>query len=144
MGRISRIELGLGMAELFAKRSTCGRLNVGCVITRNGRIVASGYNGPLKSTFPGLPNEFKTCMCNTDKPCTKSIHAEANAIAFSARNGIALEGTTMYCTHSPCVKCAELIIQAGIDAVVFKEVFRDDLGIQLLTANKVNTMLYVD
>ena len=146
MTRITRGKLYTQVAKLFAERSTCGRLQVGCVITRDGRIIATGYNGPPKKYEPANFYPFETqdgsCSCDTDLPCTKSIHAEANAIAYSARNGIALEGTTIYCTHSPCLKCSELIIQAGIKEVVFIEYFRDAEGIQLLKANNINVNLY--
>ena len=149
MKRITRDKLYTEIAKLFSQRSTCGRLQVGCVITRDGRIIASGYKWPLKATYSrGLgiigkskvledPFSKERCGCNLNEPCTKSIHAEANAISFAARNGIILEGTTMYCTHSPCLKCAELIIQAGVEQVIFIEHFRDADGLQLLIANNV-------
>lgn len=154
MKRITRDKLYTEIATLFSQRSTCGRLQVGCVITRDGRIIASGYNGPMKpiyhsslgmmgrSKLQEYPGKDERCGCNLDEPCTKSIHAEANAISFAARNGIALEGTIMYCTHSPCPKCAELIIQSGIEKVIFVENFRDDEGLQLLITNNVQVAKY--
>ncbi len=140
MKRITRDNLYTEIAKLFSQRSTCGRLQVGCVITRDGRIIASGYNGPTK----GNERVWNTsvCGCDLSKPCTKAIHAEANAIAYSARNGIALMGTTLYCTHSPCLKCAELIVQAGISEVIFIEHFRDQEGLQLLKANSIVVRKY--
>lgn len=141
MIRITRDKLYTEIAQLFSQRSTCGRLQVGCVITRDGRIIASGYNGPPKFRPPDgrylVKGSTEICKCDLEKPCERSIHAEANAISYSARNGIALEGTTMYCTHSPCSKCAELIIQAGIAQVVFVEHFRDEAGLQLLKDNNI-------
>jgi len=136
--RISRKELYMEIAQLFSKRSTCGRLQVGCAIVRNGRIIASGYNGAL----PGDRN-INGCNCDLNKPCEKAVHAEANAIAFAAQNGIKLKGSTIHVTHSPCLKCAELIIQAGIFEVVYKELFRDDKGLLLLKANNIQIGEYV-
>lgn len=135
--RISREELYISMAELMAKRSTCGRLNVGCIITRDGRIIATGYNGPIKKHKHC--NEYN---CEKDKPCTISIHAEANAISFAARNGVVLENSVMYITHAPCLKCAELMIQSGIKEVIYKEDFRTTDGIDLLIANTIYIQKY--
>ena len=144
MKRITRDKLYTEIAKLFSQRATCGRLQVGCVITRDGRIIASGYNGPPRGKL--LANQARLvdekCHCDLTQPCTQSIHAEANAISFAARNGIALEGTTMYCTHSPCPKCAELIIQSGIEKVIFIEHFRDAEGLQLLITNNVQVAKY--
>lgn len=135
--RITREKLYIEIATLFSQRSTCGRLKVGCTLIRDGRIICSGYNGSLKSSRMG-----DICNCDLNKPCDKSVHAEANAIAFAAKNGIALQGSTLYVTHSPCIKCTELIVQAGIIEVVYKELFRDSSGLLFLKANKVNVTEY--
>jgi dCMP deaminase len=142
MKRITRDKLHTEIAKLFSQRSTCGRLQVGCVITRDGRVIASGYNGPLAPAYKKVKDSNQMCKCNLIEPCGISIHAEANAIAYSARNGISLDGTTIYCTHNPCLKCSELIIQAGIIRVVFVEHFRDANGIQLLIANEIEVTKY--
>lgn len=132
--RISRNELYITIAETFAKRSTCGRLQVGCAIVKDGRIICCGYNGVLPLS-PG-------CKCDLNKPCERSIHAEANAISYAAKNGIALRGSTLYVTHSPCLKCAELVIQAGIKEVIYKELFRSEEGLLLLNNNDIPTFKY--
>lgn len=120
MERIERTELNLQIAELISKRGTCKRLQVGAVITQDYRIVATGYNGPLPSEYSC--NERN---CELNQSCTRAVHAEANAIFFAAKKGIALEGATLYCMYSPCTDCAEAIVQAGIKTVVFREFFRD-------------------
>lgn len=135
--RISREELYISIAELIAKRSTCGRLNVGCVITREGRIIASGYNGPTKNS-----EHCNDSICNTEDTCKRSIHAEANAIAHAARFGISLQGTVIYCTHLPCLKCSELIVQSGITEVIYLDDFRDLSGKDFLIKNKVYVERY--
>lgn len=129
-GRISRDKLYMEIAELFALRSTCLRGKVGAVAIRDKRIIATGYNGS--------PEGFDHCTdetCNTDHPCENTIHAEANLIAFAARAGISLEGTTLYCTHSPCKKCAQLIIQSGIRYIIYKNQHRDTSGLDLILNN---------
>ena len=135
--RINRQDLFIQIAQLFSKRSTCGRLNVGCIIVKDNRIISSGYNGPLSTERLG-----DKCKCDLKVPCEKSIHAEANSISFAAKYGIALEGAILYSTHSPCIKCAELIVQSGIKQVVFKESFRDDTGILFLRKNNIHTLNY--
>ena len=115
------------IALLISERGTCERLQVGAILVKDNRIIATGYNGPP----PGL-SECGQDVCDTSKPCTRAIHAEANLIAHCAKIGIATADTILYVTHSPCLKCAELIAQAGIRKVVFGSKFRDDGGIKLL------------
>lgn len=131
--RITRDELYIEVANSFAKRGTCARLQVGAVAVFDGRIICTGYNGALKNGR----NPSHSCNCDTTKPCEKAIHAEANLISFAAKNGIALQGSTLYVTHSPCLKCSELIIQSGIVSVVYDSKFRDQSGIELLTKNHI-------
>ena len=126
--RITREGLFIQMASLMAKRATCGRLQVGAIVTSpDNRVIATGYNGPLK----GVKN-CSTLVCDLTKPCSRAIHAEANTIAFAAKNGIALQGTTIFCTHQPCLKCAELIITSGIARVYFLHSYRIQDGLELL------------
>lgn len=75
--------------------------------------------------------------CDLRISCEHSIHAEANAIAFAAKVGIALEGSSLYCTTSPCIKCAELIIQSGIIKVFYTTRYRDISGISILEESLV-------
>jgi dCMP deaminase len=125
--RITREEMLTEMARTVAKRSTCQRLQVGCVIALGGRVLSLGYNG--------APSGFPDCdpsLCNVNAPCTRTIHAEANAIAFAAKVGINLSGSIICCTHSPCLDCAKLIINSGIREIYFLEVYRDESPIELL------------
>lgn len=114
--RITREELYIKMASLIALRGTCKRKQVGCIITRDNRIISTGYNGPVKGQQHCNPS-----FCEILTSCTNAIHAEANAIAFAAREGVKLDGATLYCTLAPCKKCSELIIQTGIKEVIFFE-----------------------
>lgn len=126
MARITREDLFMGCAELFAQRSTCLRGQVGAVAVINGRIMATGYNG-APSGHPHCTPE----TCNDQGPCTNSIHAEANLIAFAAKAGVSLQDATLYCTHLPCLKCAQLIVQSGIKQVIWKNPYHDESGLQL-------------
>lgn len=112
-------------AEVWATASHAKRNQVGCVITKDRRIMATGYNG----TLPGDTN-----ICEDDSGKTKDsvAHAEQNALMFCARNGIPTQGCHIYVTLSPCTHCAKLIIAAGISKVFYKEQYRCTEGLDLL------------
>lgn len=128
--RPSREQTLMEVAELYAKRSTCSRANVGVVIAHEGRILGTGYNGGPA----GMPH----CDHSLDPPdysgCRTSVHAEANAIAFAAKYGIRLSGAELYTTFSPCLSCAQLIINAGIIKVGIRNEYRLKDGEDLLRA----------
>lgn len=128
--RPTREETYLAIAEIISQRSTCKRGHVGCVITMENRIITTGYNGTVKKD--------KCTHCNLDEPCTEAVHAEANAIAFAAKDGISIKGATLYCTHCPCHECAKLIIQSGITNVVYKYEYRKIEGYHLLRLMGIN------
>lgn len=114
----------IATAELWATRSTCSRLHVGCVIHRGGRILVQGYNG-APAGMPHCDYEHEPADC-------LAVHAEQNAIAWAARVGVGLEGSSMVCTHQPCLSCARSIINAGIIDVLFVEEYRLKDGLDLL------------
>lgn len=132
--RISRDEMFLEMARIVAKRSTCQRSKVGALIVRGGRPISCGYNGPVS----GAPEckEIDGCL---GAGCDRSIHAELNSILFAAKAGISVDGCTLYCTLSPCIKCAQAIVNAGIRRVVYLDEYRKDDGVVFLTQNMVQT-----
>lgn len=142
MERITREALNIQIASLIAKRGTCKRLQVGAVITRDNRIVATGYNGPARNQEHC--NDF---MCNTDTPCRRAIHAEANAIvslkgSSTVYNGIFYQGEyILYCTHNPCLGCAITILEdTPIKKVYYLNLFRSVDGIQLLKLNGIQVI----
>lgn len=113
-------ETVMDLAELLTKRATCPRAQVGAVITIDRRIIATGYNGAPTGAAHCLQ---VGCLMDGDH-CVRSVHAEANAIAQLARFGVATGGAAqLWTTHSPCLNCAGLIVQAGIEAVVYKNVY---------------------
>lgn len=130
MNRISRDELLILQAMLTSLRSTCGRRQVGAILAIDGRIISSGYAGAPS----GMPHCSLSCLqaSNALGGCTRTAHAEANAIAYAARRGLATEGATCYTTLSPCPTCAKSLINAGIVRVVYAEEYRDPSGIELL------------
>lgn len=137
--RITRDEMLLLMARMAAKRSTCARLHVGAIIARDHRPIVTGYNGaPAGMAHCEHDYEMIIDMGGTiQEGCEISVHAEANAIAYAARAGIALEGAELFCTNEPCYKCSQLIINAGIIRVVFNQPYRLHDGVALLRAAKL-------
>lgn len=125
------------VAKLISTWSTCLKENrhVGAVITKDNRILATGYNG--------APSKIETCQnrnsCNKvtsnlkSQECCYAVHAEQNAIAQAAKLGISIEGGTLYCTHSPCAVCAKSIINSGIKRVIFDNFYPDRFALDLLS-----------
>lgn len=138
--RINREQMLLEVAQVVAKRGTCSRAQVGVVIARNGRIISTGYNGAPA----GMPH----CDHSNDPPniggCEVVEHAERNAIAYSARYGVALDGAQMFCTHAPCLSCAKSIINAGIESVGYITPYRLTEGLDLLRAAKIRVLPFLE
>lgn len=120
------------VVEIVAGRSTCERLHVGAVIAREGRIISTGYNG--------APAGLAHCYndgCELDpetKRCSRTVHAEINAIAYAARFGTAIEDTELFTTDAPCLDCAKAIINSGIKKVLWLRDYHDGRGVDLLWA----------
>jgi dCMP deaminase len=117
------------IAFVVSRRGTCERAQVGAVISRDGRIISTGYVGA-----PAGAEHCTSvgCRLGNHNGCVRTVHAEANAIAYAARAGTATESAELFCTHSPCEPCAKLIISAGIRRVVYATRYRDETGIGLL------------
>ncbi len=113
-------EVAIEMTRSIAKRSSCSKRQVGAVITKGGRIISSGYAGAP----PGMPHcidDGVGCLLDANGKCIRTIHAEQNAIAVAAKNGISLEGGVLFCTVQPCYSCAKLIIAGGIKKVIYTD-----------------------
>lgn len=127
----------MDIAHVAATRSNCSRRQVAAVLVRDRRIISTGYNG--------TPRGVKNCCdggcprCNSNTPSGSNLHeclcshAEENAIVQAAYHGIAVKGSTLYTTYSPCLLCAKMIINAGIVEVVYHEHYSiDDVSTRLL------------
>lgn len=136
--RITREKLNRTIVESVALRSSCSRRWVGALITMDNRILATGYNGAP----PGMPHCIDVgCLHGPDGGCIRSVHAEANAIAFAARNGVRLEGAHLWCSLTPCRSCSNLIISSGITRVYALNLYRDLSGPELLFQAKVPVLI---
>lgn len=136
----------LSMTYLMAQRGTCSRQQNGAIIARDGRPLSCGYNGAPRNMphcvhAPSELSERDTSGQRTG--CPTSVHAEANAVAFAARHGIALDDAWIYVTTTPCLTCAQLVINAGINTVVAHRQYRLSDGVDLLRAAGVK-VLYFD
>ena len=125
--RLSRPDLFMSVAELFGRRSSCPRAEVGAIAVLEGRIIASGYVGASH----GQPHCTQVGCDMENGHCVRSVHAEANLVAWAARVGTSLLGTTVWCTHAPCKNCAKLFSNTGIRALVWKNLYTPN-GIGLL------------
>ena len=123
------------VAQLCANNSYALKLKVGAVIVKDNQIISDGFNG----TPCGFENRCETKNINGElKTLPYVLHAESNAILKCAKYGKSTNGATLYITHSPCIECAKLIIQAGIVRVVYLDVYRTIDGIVILRKSGIN------
>ena len=115
-------EYFMSTAILIASRSSCERLNVGCVLVSGGehknRIIVAGYNGFLAGAA------HKSCVRDGHEQAT--VHAEQNAISDAARRGVSVNGSTAYITHFPCINCAKILAAAGVKSVKYLHDYHND------------------
>ena len=111
-----------------ARRSTCPRAAVGAVIVRDKRILTTGYNGAPS----GLPHCTEAGCLMVNDHCVRTLHAEQNAIIQGALHGVDVSDGTIYVTHQPCLVCAKMIINAGIDRVVYAGDYPDEIACAFL------------
>lgn len=139
----------MSMAELTATRSTCLRRQVGAVIVQDKHIVATGYNGAPK----GIPHceELGGCLreamgipSGERHELCRALHAEQNAIIQAATLAQSIEGATIYITHQPCIICAKMIINAGIQRIVVKEGYPDALSVDMLAEAGLKIVMHED
>lgn len=137
------------MAELTAQRSTCLRRHVGAVIVKDKHIIATGYNGAPRGITHcdekggclreklGVPSGERHELC-------RALHAEQNAIIQAATLGQSIEGATIYITNQPCVICAKMIINAGIERIVVKDGYPDELSVEILAEAGLRIVMLKD
>ncbi|NMA67159.1 MAG: cytidine deaminase [Clostridiaceae bacterium] len=136
----------MSIVELVKTRSTCLRRQVGALIVKDKRILASGYNGApvgckhcdevgcLREKL-GVPSGQRHEIC-------RATHAEQNAIVQAAYSGTSVKDSTLYVTTQPCVLCAKLAINAGINKIVFKGDYPDELAMALLKEAGIRVLKY--
>lgn len=139
-------EVFMEIAYTWAKRATCLRRRVGAVIAKDKQQLTAGYNGAprgvphcaemggcLRAKL-GIPSGQRAEIC-------RGTHAEQNAITQAAKFGISIEGSTLYCNTFPCVICAKMILNAGIETVVYDSDYDDPLSKEILAQQNLLTLL---
>ena len=139
-------EYFMDIVELVKTRSTCLRRQVGAVIVKNKRILATGYNGVptgiehcekvgcLRQKY-NVPSGQRHELC-------RAVHAEQNAIVQAAMAGTSIQGATIYINAQPCSLCAKMIINAGINKIIFKGEYPDELAMKMLKEAGVRVVRY--
>ena len=133
----------LRIAQLVAQRSTCTRRQVGAVIVKENRLLATGYNGAPNGVAHcyqvpgGCLREAQKIPSGQRQELCRGLHAEQNAFLQAAAFGVPLKGGDLYCTHQPCITCGKMIINAGIKRVVFLGDYPDELSLEMLKEGKI-------
>lgn len=129
------LEAFMKTAETWAECSTAVRLHVGAVVVKEDRVISIGYNG-MPSGWDNTC-EYVEYDDNGDPLGTKTkpevLHAETNAIAKLARSSESGLGSTLFVTHAPCLDCAKLVYQSGINSVYYRNSYRDTAGLEFLS-----------
>lgn len=118
MERISWDQYFSRIVMTTSERSPCERLQVGCLLVHENRIVSQGYNGFL----PGCPHESIV----RDNHEQATLHAEQNALMDCAKRGVSCNGCTAYITHFPCIICTRLLLAGGIKKIKYVNDYKND------------------
>ena len=116
--RLSWDEYFSKIVRVTSERSPCKRLQVGCLLVKENRIISQGYNGFL----PGCPHE--SILRDNHEQAT--LHAEQNALMDCAKRGVSCKGATAYITHYPCIICARLLLAAEIKKIKYIDDYKND------------------
>ena len=144
------IDAHMEAAEVYSKLSSAVRLKVGCVIVKDNTIIGIGYNG-MPSGWDNSCEDVEWTYDNRDtwydqdwryceekkqyyrlKTKSEVLHAETNCLAKVSRSTNSSEGATLFVTHAPCLDCAKLIHQSGINSVYYRNQYRSDSGLKFL------------
>lgn len=133
------------IADLVKTRATCPRRSVGALIVKDKHILCTGYNGAPKGISHCPPNGGSTdwpAGCLRAGHCIRALHAEQNALLQAAMLGIACQGATIYVTCQPCNNCAKMIINAGIQRVIYEGDYPDDFSLELFRESNMEVFRY--
>ena len=131
-------------AEVYSQLSSARRLQVGCVVVKDNTIIGIGYNGMPsgwdndceKRSYTELDEKYQFLDEDGSHYSLKTrpevLHAETNAIAKIARSTNSSDGASLFVTHAPCLDCAKIIHQAGINSVYYRNTYRDTTGVDFL------------
>jgi dCMP deaminase len=146
------VDAHMAAAEVYSKLSSAKRLQVGCVVVKDNTIIGIGYNG-MPSGWDNecevlIPEqeivdiESRSITYIEERLVTKSevLHAETNALTKIAKSTNSSDGASLFVTHAPCIDCAKLIYQSGINSVYYRNSYRDENGLNFLRQCKLEVM----
>ena len=130
------VDAHMDVAEVYSRLSTAKRLQVGCVVVKDNTIIGIGYNGMPSGWDNNCEEEF---IVEEDEKFIKSLktkpevlHAETNALAKIAKSTNSSDGASMFITHAPCIDCAKLVYQSGINSVYYRNSYKNTEGLDFL------------
>lgn len=136
----------MNVAELTSKLSHAKRLQVGAVIVKGNKILATGYNGMPSGWDNKCEDEITVFINGLDEKELRTkpevLHAESNALMKVSASTESSQDSTLFCTHAPCIDCAKLIFQSGIISVYYRNQYRNNIGIEFLEKSGVNVTQY--
>ena len=137
-------EYFMDVAHAIRQRADCTRRHVGSILVKDKRIISTGYNGTPRGTKNCSEGGCERCNSSEEKyPKGSSLekcacsHAEENSIVQAALHGVSTKGAILYTTNSPCTICSKMLINAGIERIVFEGEYPDELGTALLNEAKI-------
>ncbi|MBN1881573.1 MAG: cytidine/deoxycytidylate deaminase family protein [Deltaproteobacteria bacterium] len=133
----------MDITDLVAQRSTCLRRQVGAVLVKDRNILSTGYNGAPRGLAHcievGCLREQQNVPSGEKHELCRGLHAEQNAIIQAAYHGVSIRGATLYCTTLPCIICTKMLINAGIQKIVYREGYADPLSRSMLDEAGIDT-----
>jgi len=139
--RPSYDEYFMEMAHVVKKRSTCLRRQVGAILVKHKHILSTGYNGAPKGlahcSEVGCLREKMHVPSGERHELCRGLHAEQNAIIQAAVFGTSIKGSILYCTNTPCVVCAKMLINAGVTEIIYAGDYPDELAQNILSESNI-------
>ena len=124
------------IAFLVAKRSPCLRRQVGAVLVKDKRMLATGYNGPPRGmrhcAQVGCLREQRGVPSGERHELCRGLHGEQNAIIQAAIHGVSIDKSVLYTTHQPCILCVKMLINAGVEKIFYGAGYPDELAARML------------
>ena len=137
-------EYFMDIARLVSTRSTCTRRSVGAVLVKDKRVLSTGYNGAPTGLAHceeiGCLREQKNIPSGQRHELCRGLHAEQNAIIQAAFHGISIQNSTLYCTTLPCSICLKMLLNAGIQKIVYNEGYADELTESFLQESAITIL----
>lgn len=115
-------EYFLQISDLVSTRATCPRLHVGAILVKDRKIISTGYCGAPRK----IPDCYQVGCLIRDGHCVRTVHAELNTVVQAAYHGISTNGSTLYANWLPCYNCAKVLINAGVERIVYRRIYRPD------------------